>query len=191
MHCGKPLEDDTKEFCMDCSRRSSCLEQGRALWLHKDPVPGAVYRYKYKNKRSYGAIFAEEMMSAYGEFMKRWGIGAILPIPLHSSKMRQRGYNQAELLARELSVRSGIPCRSDVLFRIRKTVPQKSLDARERRQNMQGAFAVSARWEPVSAVLLIDDIYTTGSTLERAALVLKKAGVQKVYFLTISIGQGV
>lgn len=161
------------------------------MWLHSDPVSGAVYRFKYNNKRSYAGIFAEELARRYGEQLKIWKIDEIIPIPLHSSRKRKRGYNQAELIAQELSVLTGIPCRSDVLFRIKKTKPQKELDDEERKRNLTGAFAVSGIWRAPQNILLIDDIYTTGSTMERAAKMLKMAGGENIYFLTISIGQGI
>ena len=112
-------------------------------------------------------------------------------MPLHPSRRRRRGFNQAEILARELGGLCGLPVRTDVLYRIRKTSPQKLLGRAERLRNLHGAFGVSADWKPCGNVLLIDDIYTTGATLERAAGILKKAGAQKVFFLTISIGQGI
>ena len=105
--------------------------------------------------------------------------------------MRKRGYNQAELLAKQLSECMGIPMEKDVLYRIKKTQPLKEMDGEQRHRNLQGAFAVSKAWNPCQNVLLIDDIYTTGSTIERAAGILKKAGVENVYFLTLSIGQGI
>ena len=190
MHCGRPLRDETKEFCHDCGKKRSYVRQGRSVWLHSGPVPGAVYRFKYQNKRSYGQIFAAEMERCCGRQVRRWEIDEIMPVPLHPSRKRMRGYNQAEILASELSQRMGIPFKNNVLFRIRKTVPQNELDDEERRQNLRGAFGVSAEWIPCRNVLLIDDIYTTGSTVERCAKMLKKAGAQNVYFLTISIGQG-
>lgn len=193
LHCGKPLEDETKEYCYDCERRreKSFLTQGRALWLHREPVSGAIYQLKYKNKRHRGILFGAEMAERYGDLIDRWEIREIIPVPLHASRKRKRGYNQAEVIARELSCHTGIPCRTDVLFRIRKTKPQKMLDDKQRADNLKGAFAVSAGWKACGNVLLIDDIYTTGATLERAAKMLKKAGARKIYFLTVSIGQGI
>ena len=191
MHCGKPLRDETQECCQTCARRRSAIDQGRGLWLHADPVSGAVYRFKYKNRRSWGRIFAGELARQYGGQIRDWGIDEIIPIPLHASRKRQRGFNQSEVIARELSDLTGIPCRTDVLFRIRKTVPQKKLGPDGRAANLQGAFAVSRRWDACGKALLIDDIYTTGTTVEKAAKMLKKAGCRNVYFLTISIGQGI
>lgn len=195
MHCGKPLRDEAEEYCPDCRKQmaggGSSLDRGRSLWLHREPVSGAVYRFKYKNRRRFGKIFAQELAACYGGLIRRWAVDEIIPVPLHPSRLRKRGFNQAEILARELGERCDIPVRTDVLCRIRKTSPQKLLGRQERLRNLKGAFGVSADWTPCKHVLLIDDIYTTGATLERAARVLKKAGAQKVFFLTISIGQGV
>lgn len=169
----------------------SQLKQGRSLWLHRGCVPNAIYRYKYHNKRYWGKIFASELAQCYGEQIEKWKIDTIIPVPLHPSRKKRRGFNQAEIIAGALSEYTGIPVVTDVLFRIRKTVPQKNLGRKARKRNMQGAFGVSRSWIPSDNILLIDDIYTTGSTMEKAAYVLHLAGVQNVYFLTLSIGQGV
>lgn len=192
MRCGKPLESDRTEFCLDCLRKKgSCIRQGCALWLHREPVSEALYNFKYKNKRSWGRIFALELAENYGSRLKKWDIDQIIPIPLHPSREKKRGFNQALLIGEELGKITGIECHRDVLFRIRKTIPQKCLDPGERRENLRGAFAVSRRWQPVDNILLVDDIYTTGATLEKAAKMLRKAGARNIYFLTLSIGQGI
>ena len=191
MRCGKPLRDETLEYCRDCASHSSFITRGYGLWLHREPVSGAVYRFKYRNKRNYGRIFASELAEHYAGQIRAWEIEEIVPIPLHLSRKRKRGFNQSEVVAKELSVLLGIPCRTDILFRIRKTLPQKHLDRSGRAGNLCGAFGVSRRWQACENVLLIDDIYTTGATVGRAAKMLKKAGAQNVYFLTISIGQGI
>lgn len=189
--CGKPLKKDTEECCADCGEQKSYLNCGLNLWLHREPVSGALYRFKYHNKRNYGRIFAGELAERYERQILGWKIQEIVPVPLHRSRRRKRGFNQSEIIARELSDATGIPVRTDVLFRVKKTLPQKSLGKRERQANLRGAFAVSGSWKAPENVLLIDDIYTTGATLERAAKILRIAGVQNVYFLTVSIGQGI
>lgn len=191
MRCGKPLGDETREYCQDCTAHRSFVDQGRSLWLHKEPVSGAVYRFKYKNKRNWGRIFAGELAVHYREQIRAWGIQEIIPVPLHSSRKRQRGFNQAQVVAEKLAEITEVPCRTDVLFRIRKTMPQKYLDPGWRSANLKGAFGVARSWRACENVLLIDDIYTTGATVGRAAKILKKAGARNVYFLTISIGQGI
>lgn len=191
MRCGKPIKDEYKEYCSDCAKRTSHITQGRSLWLHKEPVSTAIYKFKYNNMRSWGELFAAEMAQAYKDQVIKWGIEEIIPIPLHKSRKRKRGYNQAEIIAKCLSEKTGVSLVSDALFRVKKTTAQKKLDRQERMGNLRDAFALSERWKPVANVLLIDDIYTTGATVEQAAKILKKAGAQNVYFLTISIGQGI
>ena len=163
MRCGKPIKDEYKEYCSDCAKRTSHITQGRSLWLHKEPVSTAIYKFKYNNKRSWGELFAAEMAQAYKDQVIKWGIEEM----------------------------TGVSLVSDALFRVKKTTAQKKLDRQERMGNLRDAFALSERWKPVANVLLIDDIYTTGATVEQAAKILKKAGAQNVYFLTISIGQGI
>ena len=182
---------DTEEYCEDCRGQKSYITCGLNLWLHGEDVSGALYRFKYHNRRNYGKIFAAELAARYADQIRRWKIDEILPVPLHRSRRRKRGFNQAEIIARELAGLTGIPVRTDVLFRVKKTSPQKSLGRRERQANLHGAFAVSAAWAARKNVLLIDDIYTTGATLNRAAKMLRLAGAQNVYFLTVSIGQGI
>lgn len=187
--CGKPIRKNEEEFCYDCERKQHSFEEGRSLWVHKPPVSEAVYAFKYQNRRVYGTVFGTELATQYEDFLKRRKVELIIPIPLHKSRKRWRGYNQAEILAAKLAEKTGISLDTKVLRRIRRTNPQKQLDDRQRKKNIKGAFAVS-RHLNVENVVLIDDIYTTGSTLDEAAKVLKEGGVEKVYFLTISIGQG-
>lgn len=184
------MKSEEQEYCHDCGQHDHAYDQGRSLWIHSGAVPGAIYRFKFHNKRYYAKIFAEEMARRYGSWIKARGVEAIIPVPLHPSKRRTRGFNQAELLAEELGECIRIPVHKRVVFRIKKTKPQKALNDRERQKNLQGAFGVAASWKPARTVLIVDDIYTTGSTVHQIARMLKKAGVQKVYFLSISIGQG-
>lgn len=197
MKCGKPIQNEEQEYCYDCSRFDYAFEQGHSMWLHVQPVSGAIYQYKFHNKRCYAKTFAREMAKKYYSWIKCRNIDAIIPVPLHASKKRKRGFNQAELLAdllayelKEIDYKVQIPVLKNVLYRIKKTKPQKMLDDLGRQENLKGAFGVSKSWKPVHNVLVIDDIYTTGATMQRISKVLRKAGVEKVYFLTISIGQG-
>lgn len=131
-----------------------------------------------------------EFLNRYEETIRRWGITTIIPVPLSKKRRRIRGYNQAELLARELGEKMSISVDTKHLIRVKDTVPQKKMDARGRRMNLRNAFAWRGKERIRGNVLLVDDIYTTGNTIDSAAKVLKCAGARKVYFLTISIGQG-
>ena len=185
--CGKPIRYEEKELCYDCSKQEFSYEQGRSVWLHKGPVRWSVYHH---NRRIYGECYAQEMYRLYGETLKKWGITRIIPIPLHPKRRRRRGYNQAEILAKHLSKLSGIPMDNRGVIRVKDTVPQKKLNHKERKKNLSNAFAVTTHWKPAECVLLVDDIYTTGNTMDAVAKLLLKKGVEKVCFLTISIGQG-
>ena len=154
------------------------------------PVSLSIYQFKYKNRRIYGEFYAKEMARLYGNLIRFWGVEVIVPIPLHRRKKRLRGYNQAAVIAKQLGKIMGIPVDCNSIVRNRYTRPQKELNDKERKQNLKQAFTVTNKWKKYKRVLLIDDIYTTGSTIDTVAEELKKNGVQKVWFLTISIGQG-
>jgi ComF family protein len=113
-----------------------------------------------------------------------------VPIPLHPSRRRPRGFNQAEIIAKVLSKRFTIPVRTDILKRVRKTVPQVEMKNRqERLSNMKGVFMVNNKnisKVKQSTVILVDDVYTTGATMQSACEALKRAGVKTVWGLTIA-----
>ena len=188
--CGKHISSEQAEYCHDCSHTRHYFDEGRALWLHRGGAAWSVYQFKFHNRRIYAGFYASEMARAYGGYVRKKHISLIIPIPLGRRKRRMRGFNQAEILAERLSGRLRIPLDSVHLVRRRDTIPQKSLDPAARRENVRGIFSWTGGTLAGRRVLLVDDIYTTGSTLDSAARTLKKAGAEKVYFLTISIGQG-
>lgn len=190
MKCGKPVRYAEKEFCGDCARTKHIYDRGVSLWLHREPVNTSIYRFKYHNQRCYASFYAGEFVKHYGSLLKRWAPEVLVPVPLSRRRRRKRGYNQAELLARELGRRLGIPAGPGLVLRVRDTSPQKMLDGRKRKKNLEEAFEVPETCFVPQRVLVVDDIYTTGSTIDAVARALKRAGAQKVYFLTISIGQG-
>lgn len=193
MKCGKPLGSAEQEYCRDCLDRRHEYEGGAALWVHKPPVSKSVYQFKFRNQRNFGSYYAKEIAADYADVLAGWGIDVIIPVPLYPGKHRKRGYNQAAILARELGKALDIPVEERILKRIRETAPQKNLTPRRRRQNLKGAFYVEKGRRAFlknRKVLLADDIYTTGSTVDEAARTLKRAGAEKVFYLAISIGQG-
>lgn len=188
--CGKPIRYAETEFCHDCTEHVFYYEQGRSIWLHKGPVRWSVYQFKYHNRRIFAEFYAEEWRRLYGNKLREWGIDVIIPIPLHPKRRRKRGYNQAEILAEALGKRCKIPVDKKSLIRAVNTRPQKELNDKERKRNLSEAFRVTKHWKKAKNVLLIDDIYTTGNTIDSATRILREKGAEKVYFLTISIGQG-
>jgi len=111
----------------------------------------------------------------------------IVPVPLHSKRLKERGFNQSFLLAHQINKKLSLPVIADDLQRIKWTRPQVELDWRERASNVKGAFTLIDNEEiKGKEVLLIDDVYTTGSTVNECARVLKKAGAKKVYVATVA-----
>lgn len=189
--CGKPIRSEQQEYCGDCRGTEKAFEAGRNLWVHQGGVSDSLYRFKYHSRKINGRFYGRQLAERYSSLIARWQIEQIIPVPLHRKRKKQRGFNQAELIAGELGRLTDIPVNVKSLVRNRDTVPQKQLSARGRRTNLKDAFRVREAGQLYRCILLIDDIYTTGNTLNEAAKCLKDAGVSKVYFLTISIGQGI
>lgn len=190
MKCGKPLTEERTEYCPDCRRRTYDFEKGRAAFVYDSVMRASISRFKYHNRREYADFYAEELLKRYGRLLRSWQPEALIPIPIHKSRMKKRGFNQASLVADRIGERLDIPVEKKLLIRKKKTKPQKNLTDAERRENLKNAFQVSGNEVKLKRVVLIDDIYTTGSTLHAGASVLREAGVEKVYFLSICIGRG-
>ena len=187
MKCGKSVEDESEAFCHDCAAGEKSFEYGVALLNYDDVMRRAVSRIKYKNRREYIKPFAKMFWMRWGKTIAEMEADCLVPVPLHPTRYRKRGFNQAELLARELGSLSGIPVRTDILFRERKTEAQKELTPDQRIRNLQKAFRADPEKADVSSVILVDDIYTTGSTAEACTRALKEAGVGKVYTACLCI----
>lgn len=188
--CGKEVFSDRLEYCFDCTKHTRSFESGRALINYNDAAKDSMVKIKYKNKREYIDFYTEAICRRYEKQITRMRADVLVPVPVHPSRMKTRGYNQAELLARGIGRSLGIPVRSDLLRRSRKTAPQKELNPAERLKNLEQAFEAEGNFAGIETVILIDDIYTTGSTIEACTRALKRAGVKTVYFLTICIGRG-
>lgn len=190
LKCGKKLYDENEEYCDDCKKNKHIYKAGRSLYEY-DSISKSIYKFKYGGRSEYGEFYADKMAEKYENLLKLWGIEMIIPVPLHSSKLKKRGYNQADILARRLALRTNIPYCPDLVIRDRKTLPLKELGASERQINLKNAFIVGYNDVKLNKVLIIDDIYTTGSTIDAIAQVLLNVGVSEVYFLSLSIGAGI
>ena len=111
-------------------------------------------------------------------------------MPIHKNRLRQRGYNQAYLIAKYVGYKLGIPIVKDALVRTTDTTPQKELNDEERKNNLKNAFQTTENIVKYKRILLVDDIYTTGSTADAVTECLYKAGATDVYFMSICIGKG-
>jgi ComF family protein len=193
--CSKPIEQEEKEYCSDCERRNFQFVKGFSVWVYDDLMKHSISEYKYHNKKEYAAFYIQEMSRIYGGILKKLSFDAIVPVPLHWSKYLKRSYNQADILARGLGKELGVPVLSKILIRNKKTLPQKQLSDKERLRNLREAFGFNQKvsikfgnqW---NRVLLVDDIFTTGSTIDACTNVLKANGISEVYFITLCIGKG-
>ena len=186
--CGKEIANWETEYCYDCTRHRRSFYEGISLMRYDKVGKATMQGFKYHGRQEYGAYYIEEILAKYGEKIRSWHADAVIPVPAHKSRERKRGYNQAEILARELSRKTGIPELKKVLLRTRKTAAQKNLGSRERFYNLQQAMSVRDYPEWARTVILIDDIYTTGSTAEACTRALLAAGANRVYLITICIG---
>lgn len=195
MKCGKPLDQEEKEFCSDCERKRYHFDKGYALWQYNDKMKSSIAAFKYHSKKEYAIFYVDEIIRRYGKQIKLLKPDAVVPIPIHRSKRLERGYNQADILAKGIGKTLDIRVVSDLLIRNKKTLPQKKLSDIERLHNLAEAFQFNAESashykKPINKVILIDDIYTTGSTIEACTNVLKLNGVSEVYFIVLCIGKG-
>lgn len=189
--CGKQVLHDQIEYCYDCTRHKRSFDYGIALLNYEERARHSMAAIKYKNKRQYLDFYGEAICQRFCERIMQMNAQALIPVPIHTSRKRKRGFNQAGLLARGIGRRLGIPVYEHALVRSKKTAPQKQLNPKERLHNLEQAFAAGTIPDGVSDVILVDDIYTTGSTLEACTRVLKAAGIRRVYTIAICIGQEV
>ncbi len=186
--CGKPLRVPFESLCKDCKKRSHAFIRGRALFVYSGPMKMAMYRFKYSNCRYMGDYFGKVAVEKYGKWLGEMAPDGIVPVPMYEGKRRLRGYNQAEVFGRALSKEIGVPLYGDFLIRKKNTLPQKGLNHRKRQENLKNAFKIKEIDVKLNCVLIVDDIYTTGTTIDEVTRILLDYGVQRVYFLTICIG---
>lgn len=190
MKCGKEIGSRDQEYCADCIRRKKSFTRGFALLNYDSRAAVSMAAVKYHNKREYLDFYARAAALRFEKQFRQAGIQVIVPVPVHASRLKTRGFNQAAVLAEKLSAELGIPW-EELLIRVKKTDPQKSLGSAERLKNLRGAFEAeqeAGKWE---RVLLVDDIYTTGSTAEICSRALLKTGVKQVFVFAVCIGHGV
>lgn len=188
--CGKPLNRQEQEYCPDCGKTEHEFVCGRSIFLYEKEFRRSVHRMKFQNRREYLDFYAREMAESGKMFIRQIQPGVLIPVPMHPRKRRERGFDQSRLLARKVGALAGIPVETKALARNRYTLPQKQLDARERRANLRGAFSLREGVPIREPVLLIDDIYTTGATLDEVCRTLKRAGITRIYFLALCTGKG-
>ena len=188
--CGKPFAteaglDHTCGACLAHAPFHIC----RSATLFAGPVQELIHRFKYGNRVHLCQPLGLVTAAALARFCREAAPDLIVPVPLHRKRLRQRGFNQSQLVGKVLEKQWRIPQEIGNLRRVRWTEPQTSLDARDRVGNVRGAFAVKdARRLEGKRVLLVDDVLTTGSTMRACAESLREAGATAIFAVTVARG---
>lgn len=207
--CGKPLRSAAQQLCRDCSASPRTIphaspraaahiyERGCAVFTYHSAA-GGIFRFKYGGRQEYGAYYGQCMARKLKEETQaHFPVpDCLVPVPLSPHRLEKRGYNQALILAQEMSRRTGIPVRTDLLVRVAETRPMKNMGAGERQNNLKKAFKaygndVELNSTMLKSFMLIDDIYTTGATIDACAHALYGLGAGRVFFMALAIGEDI
>lgn len=186
--CGKPIYP-YETLCQQCKEQDFHFTKGRSLFIYEGSLHSTMYRLKYGNRQDIGINLGELLASQIGEKIKSWNVELILPVPLHKKRFKFRGYNQAYLLSQGIGATLGIDVKDDVLLRSKETKVQSSLNGFARRNNLKDAIEVvmtDIKQLP-ERILIVDDIYTSGSTIDQCAKVLLEHGAKNVFFVVVAV----
>ncbi len=187
--CALPVPEDiiNNVLCGRCIKQLPHYDYLHSLFRYEDDVINIIHQLKFGEKISYARSIGEILLTIFeDELLPEQGKpDCIIPVPLHIKRIRERGYNQSTEIARVIAKKIAIPIAHDAVRRQRSTLAQTSLKAKERKKNIRGAFSIT----DVSCykhVLIVDDVVTTGSTVNELSRVLKKHGVERVGVLSIA-----
>ena len=187
--CGTPFISREAENhpCGGCLTHRKYFTIARALGAYEGSLQEAIHRWKYEGKTYLTHFFAEWMVEGLNRYWNPDAFDLLIPVPLHRQRLRERGFNQVLLLVKEISSRTGIPYRKTILQKKKPTTPQVTLSGRERERGLKGAFHVIGREELAGkSVLLLDDVYTTGATVNECSKMLRRGGAKRVDVLTLA-----
>jgi ComF family protein len=193
--CGRPFFDAAGEdhLCGVCLRREPHFLRARAWACYpgeeeeNHPLREVVQRFKYGRKVSLGKPLGQLMASGCAQFFPETSFDLVIPVPLHPRRLRWRGFNQAVILAREVGRLWGLHVDPFILSRSRETPPQTQLSEDERRKNVRAAFVVNqGKSIQGKNLLLVDDVYTSGATVNECSRTLLRAGAKEVHVLTLA-----
>lgn len=191
--CGRPFASDVDEdhLCEDCLKKRPYYDAMRAPYLYEGGIMEAIHQFKYAGKTYLAKSLGLLLTSFARKWLDKTDGSLMMPVPLHPRRLRERNFNQSLLLARYVASLLGVELDFLSLRRIRYTQPQTRLKSNERRKNIRKAFQIVDR-EVVKGrtILLVDDVATTGNTLNECARTLKRSGAKKVFCLTLARTSG-
>ncbi|MDF2821740.1 MAG: amidophosphoribosyltransferase [Clostridiales bacterium] len=184
------MEQPEIEYCFDCSKGCNSYERGYPVFEYNEVIKKSIFRYKYGNRREYADFYCNEILNRYGLQLKQEKFDLIIPVPLSKKRMIKRGFNQSELLALRIAKYLNTKLDTTSLKRIIETKPQKILSSGQRQKNLKNAFQVRDNSVELKKILLVDDIYTTGSTVNACSKKLIEKGALSVHYISIAVGRG-
>jgi ComF family protein len=186
--CGRHIEGVDKMVCDSCKDKTYYFDRAFSAFVYEGPIKELLHQFKYNGKDFLGKFLAEmliEFINTYQLEIKKFDF--VVPVPLHSAKLRQREYNQAEVLATYIAKNFHLTLLKDALYKIKNTPSQTELDAQRRMENIVGSFKINPKINlKEKDILLIDDILTTGATTSEIAKIIKLSGAKKVIVLTLA-----
>lgn len=192
MCCGREISDESKEYCSRCDENRMSFERNFAVWRYDKWMKQSIAGFKYDGRKEYVDFYIRHMAGSYGRQLLKYGVTALVPVPISAKRRRYRGFNQAELLADGLAKELGIAS-ARFIKRVRNTAPLSGLSPAERMRNLCDAFLwdekEASKWKEMPhTVALVDDIFTTGATMEACTRVLSEHGISLIYGICICIG---
>lgn len=184
LRCGEPISS-LSDYCIKCKDNIRFFNFARAPFVYEHPISTLIHGFKYRNQKYTFESLAKYMEECY--IKNDFQTDLIIPVPSSKKRLKERGYNQAELLSKQLSKSLGLELETDVLIKVRHTPPQTTLNYFERQKNLFGSFTVENREKIIGKnVLLVDDVLTTGATINYCSEVLKLSKAKKVFVLTLA-----
>lgn len=187
--CGTPFasKEVRSHLCGPCMTKKKHFTMARALGSYEGTLQEAIHRWKYQGKTHLTPFFGKWMEEGLSRYWAPNPFDLLIPVPLHKKRLRERGFNQALLLVKELSHRTGISYLKRVLQKRKSTAPQVHLSGVEREKSIRGSFQViGGESLEGKSILLVDDVYTTGATVNECAKVVRASGAERVDVLTLA-----
>ncbi|MGI5911528.1 MAG: ComF family protein [Syntrophomonadaceae bacterium] len=188
--CGKYLTT-TERLCAECLKKCPLFDIARAVGPYNEPYRIAIKVLKFMGRRHLAVKMGKMMAQVVKEEPRFWPIDLIIPVPASQGHLKQRGFNQTEELAKQIRKELNVKMDSNVLVRVKETPSQRELSKEEREKNLLYAFALK-KWSKIEgkSILLVDDVYTTGSTSKECTRTLLDGGVARVSVITWATGIG-
>ncbi|UCB56831.1 MAG: ComF family protein [Candidatus Omnitrophota bacterium] len=188
MKAGRPAKSQNHAFiCKDCQASGYFFKKAHSACIYEGVIKECIHLFKYNSKLSLSGPLAELMIDFAGRFLDMRKVDLILPVPLYSAKERRRQFNQAGILSESLAKAFSKQAHNKTLIKIKATQPQINLSRTERLKNIKGAFKVKNKNVPKNKnVLLVDDVLTTGATVNECAKALHKAGANRIEVFTLA-----